>query len=126
MQPFIGDVGTLAQQNQDFRRVLFTGLHSQTVAMMLPPGEEIGLERHEVDQAFLIVQGVATFNVDGRDYVVEANGLFIVPTGAQHNVLNTGDEDLRLITIYAPAQHADGTVHHTKADAMRGELLLHV
>ena len=33
------------------------------------------------------------------------------------SAINTGDEDLKLYTIYAPPEHRDGTVHKTKAEA---------
>jgi mannose-6-phosphate isomerase-like protein (cupin superfamily) len=122
MQPFIGDVDQLSEDNSDFRRVLFTGSHSQVVAMRLGPGEEIGLERHTVDQIFLLVEGEAVIELDGRRFDLEENELLLVPAGTEHTVTNTGEEDLALLTIYAPPQHAPGTVHHTRSDAMRAEM----
>ena len=41
----------------------------------------------------------------------------IIPAGTWHNVINTGIEELRLYSIYAPAEHPPGAVHATKADA---------
>jgi mannose-6-phosphate isomerase-like protein (cupin superfamily) len=125
MQPFVGYLEALATQHDDFRHVLFTGMHEQVVAMALQPGEDIGSERHEVDQVFMLVQGTLAFDLDAHRYELAEGGILVVPAGTQHNVINVGPEKARLITIYAPAQHPAGTVHHTKADAVRGELLAH-
>jgi mannose-6-phosphate isomerase-like protein (cupin superfamily) len=122
MQPFVGDLERLAEQNEDYRHVLFTGAHSQLVAMLLAPAEEIGMERHEVDQVFLIIEGLAEFSVDGALYEAEEDAIVVVPAGAEHNVTNIGDEELRLLTIYAPAQHPAGTVQHVKVAEAPKEL----
>ena len=45
----------------------------------------------------------------------------IIPGGTWHNVVNTGDGDLKLYSLYAPPEHPDGTVHVTKADADAAE-----
>jgi mannose-6-phosphate isomerase-like protein (cupin superfamily) len=121
MRPFIGDVEELAEDNSDFRRVLSTGAHSQVVAMRLAPGEEIGLERHDVDQIFLLAEGEALVDLEGHPFDLEEGQLLVVPAGTEHNVTNAGHDDLALLTIYAPPQHAPGTVHHTRADAQRSE-----
>ena len=52
---------------------------------------------------------------------VGPNDLVFVRAGTRHNFVNTGDGPLRLITIYAPPEHADGTVHATKAEADAAE-----
>ena len=124
MGPFTGDLERLAEQNDDFRHVLYTGMHSQLVAMRVTAGEEIGQERHEVDQIFIVIEGLAEFEIDDRLHEVEEDGVVIVPAGSLHNVTNIGEDELRLLTIYAPAQHKPGTVHRTKADALRAELVL--
>jgi mannose-6-phosphate isomerase-like protein (cupin superfamily) len=126
MQPFIGNLEKLAEKNPDYRHVLFTGAHSQVVAMKLELAQEIGRERHEVDQVFMLVDGAARFDVDGAPYEVKAPGIVVVPAGAWHNVVNVGHHELRLLTIYAPAQHPAGTIQHTKAEADRAETLEHL
>jgi mannose-6-phosphate isomerase-like protein (cupin superfamily) len=123
MKPFIGDIEQLAEDNTDFRRVLFTGAHTQVVTMRLAPREEIGLERHQVDQVFLLADGEALVELDGQPVDLKEGELLVVPAGTEHNVTNSGHEDLELLTIYAPPQHAAGTVHHTRADALRAEAL---
>ncbi len=105
--------------NNNFRKVLYTGKHSQLVVMSLKPGEEIGAEVHEDhDQFFRFEKGKGKVVIDGNEYVVESEFAVIVPAGANHNVINTGDDDLKLYTIYSPAEHRHDVVHETKQDAM--------
>lgn len=121
IEPFVEDVKHAAKDNESFRKVLFTGAHSQLVLMSLEPGEDIGLEVHEVDQLLYAVDGEGVAVMDGVEHEFEKGVIVCVPAGVQHNVSNTGDEALKLFTVYAPAQHAAGTVHETKADAVKAE-----
>ena len=41
----------------------------------------------------------------------------VVPAGTKHNIVNTGAAPLKLYTLYAPPNHRDGVVHHTRTDA---------
>ncbi|GAA0944743.1 cupin domain-containing protein [Virgisporangium aurantiacum] len=113
-------IATVAEQHSDFRRVLWTGKHSQLVIMTVPPGGEIGEEVHEVDQILSFVSGVGEAVVSGDKRKVAQGDLVIVPAGRKHNFINTGPNPLVLYTVYAPAEHADGAIHRTKeqADAM--------
>jgi mannose-6-phosphate isomerase-like protein (cupin superfamily) len=89
----------------------------QLVLMTLQPGEEIGSEVHEDhDQFFRIEEGRGEVHIDRQVTPIEDDFAVIVPAGALHNVINTGDTPLRLYTIYGPPEHKDGTVHPTKAD----------
>jgi len=112
-----------ARRNTDFRRVLATGRHGQLVAMCIPPRAEIGEEIHqETDQMFFVVKGEGQAIVDGRTTPVEKGDIVFVPAGARHNLKNRkDDEDLKLVTVYAPPAHAEGTVHRTRAEAMAEE-----
>jgi len=121
MQPFVGDLEGLVDRSDDFRRVIHTGAHSQLVTMTLQPGEEIGLETHDVDQLFIVVKGVLEARLDGARHEVRGHGLVLVPAGTVHNFTNIGPALVRLVTVYSPPQHPDGTVHRTRADAMRAE-----
>lgn len=106
---FFSDIEHAAEDNKSFRKVLFTGAHSQVVLMCLKVEEEIGMEVHEEnDQIFFIVEGKAEFTVEGEVRTVEEDQLVMVPAGKQHNVRNTAEEELKLVTIYAPAHHPDG------------------
>ncbi|HET9460144.1 MAG TPA: cupin domain-containing protein [Sphingomicrobium sp.] len=105
-------------ENEDFRRVLYTGRNLQLVLMTLQPGEEIGEEVHaDRDQFFRIEEGEGAIDIDGRENRVEDDFAVIVPAGARHNVRNIGSRSLRLYTIYAPPEHKDGVVQATKAEA---------
>jgi mannose-6-phosphate isomerase-like protein (cupin superfamily) len=118
MKGFVEDIEDLTETNTDFRRVLYTGKHLQLVLMSLNPGEEIGEEVHEDhDQFFRVEAGEGEVHIDGERIPIEDDDAVIVPAGARHNVVNTGDEPLKLYTIYGPPDHKDGTVHATKADA---------
>jgi mannose-6-phosphate isomerase-like protein (cupin superfamily) len=118
MKGYIGDIEDRTEDNRDFRRVLYTGPHMQLVVMSLQPGEDIGEEVHEhTDQFFRVEEGRGEFSIDGRVTRVERDTAVLVPAGARHNVRNTGQKPLKLYTLYAPPQHADGTVHRTRADA---------
>jgi mannose-6-phosphate isomerase-like protein (cupin superfamily) len=115
---FCDDIEKLTEENQDFRRVLYTGRNLQLVLMTLQPGEEIGEEVHEDrDQFFRIEEGSGVVDIDGVENPVEDDFAVIVPAGARHNVRNTGDEPLQLYTIYGPPEHKDGAVQSTKAEA---------
>jgi mannose-6-phosphate isomerase-like protein (cupin superfamily) len=113
---YFGHIEKDTEENTDYRRVLYTGEHSQLVLMSLRPGEEIGEEIHDVDQFFRFEKGEAKVFVDQNEYTVADGDAIIVPAGRKHNVLNVGTDDLKLYTIYSPANHIDGTVHKTKAD----------
>jgi len=114
-------IATVAEKNPDFRRVLWTGKHTQLVIMTIPPGGEIGEEVHEVDQILTFVSGVAKAVVSGVTRNVAQGDLVIVPAGRKHNFINAGPNPLVLYTTYGPPEHADGAVHHTKEDADRAE-----
>ena len=119
---FEKDIRRTARTNDDFRRVIATGPHSQLVTMSIRPKEDIGSEVHPgTDQMLFIVAGSGRVVVDGDSVDVVENDVVVVPAGSKHNLINTGLDDLRLFTVYAPPQHEDGTVHHRKADALAAE-----
>ncbi len=116
------DILAAARSNDAFRREVLTGEHEQVVVMTIPPGGEIGEEVHpETDQVLVFVDGRAEAQLDGRASEVGPNDLVFVRAGVRHNFLNRGEAPLRLITIYAPPEHAAGTVHQTKAEADAAE-----
>lgn len=119
MLGYTDDIHHETDRNRDFRRVIYTAPHLQLVLMSLGPGEDIGEEVHEdVDQFFRVEEGVGEVKIDGRTTRIESGSAILVPQGARHNVVNTGSIPLKLYTLYAPPEHADGTIHRTKADAM--------
>lgn len=106
-------------ENTNFRKVLYTGKHSQLVLMSLKPNEEIGTEIHaDNDQFFRFEKGEGKCVIDGNEYILGDGSVIVVPAGAEHNVINTSStEDLKLYTIYSPAHHQDRIVRITKAEA---------
>lgn len=108
----------LAKKNDDFRKVIWTGEHSQLVLMAVPEGGEIGGEVHEGhDQMLWFVDGQGVAKIGEREEPVKAGDVSIVPSGAWHNFKNTGSGMLRLYTVYSPPEHEPGTEHATRADA---------
>lgn len=121
-EPFVADIAARATANTSFREVVSTGPHAQIVVMSIPAGGEIGEEVHtDVDQVLVIVAGAGATILEGRRSPLEAGGLVHVPAGTLHNIVNDGPVDLKLWTVYAPPQHAPGTIHRTKADADAAE-----
>lgn len=115
---FNEDIFEMARKNSFFRREVMTGPHSQVVLMSLPPGVDIGNEVHKVDQVLVFVQGTGEAVLDNKEKSEIGPGhLVFVKAGTWHNFTNTGEEDLKLFTVYSPPQHEPGTVHETKADA---------
>jgi mannose-6-phosphate isomerase-like protein (cupin superfamily) len=116
--PYTEDIIARARQNTFFRVVVSTGPHAQVVVMSIPPGGAIGDEVHaHVDQVLVLVEGEAVAILDGKRTTLGPGRLVHVPAGTRHNILNPGSTDLKLYTVYAPPQHAPGTVHRTKAEA---------
>jgi mannose-6-phosphate isomerase-like protein (cupin superfamily) len=114
----VGDIEELTESNTDFRRVLYTSKHLQLVLMALQPGEDIGEEVHDDrDQFFRVEKGSGEILIDGKTTPVKSDDAMIVPAGARHNVINSGDAPLLLYTLYGPPEHKDGIVRATKAEA---------
>lgn len=122
MSGYVGSIEKDTLENGNFRHVVFTAKHSQLVLMSLKPNEEIGEEVHHLDQFFRIESGEGKVVIDGEEHPINDGTAIIVPEGAKHNVINTSTtEPLKLYTIYSPPEHRDGTVHATKADALKDE-----
>lgn len=120
---YTSNIEQLTLENTSFRKVLYSGEHMQLVLMSLRPNEDIGMEVHtENDQFFRVESGTGKCVINGNEYVLEDGVVIIVPSGAEHNVINTSDsEDLKLYTIYSPAHHKDGIERTTKEEAMANE-----
>jgi mannose-6-phosphate isomerase-like protein (cupin superfamily) len=117
MKGFVQDIESLAVENGEFRRVLYTAHNCQLVLMSIPPGGEIGAEVHTLDQFFRVEEGVGEAILDGVTTAIRAGFAVLVPAGARHNLVNTGSAPLKLYTLYSPPNHRDGVVHHTREDA---------
>lgn len=117
---YVANIKKAAKENEYFRDVIFTATKSQLVLMSLQPGEEIGMEVHDGDQILYVVDGEGFVVLDDSKGDVEKGSVVFVPTGVRHNVVNNDDEPMKLFTIYAPPQHAAGTVQ-PKKDKVRVE-----
>jgi mannose-6-phosphate isomerase-like protein (cupin superfamily) len=117
MKGFVQNIESLAAKNTDFRQVLYTAKNCQLVVMALKPKEEIGAEVHKLDQFFRVEEGTGEAVLDGVRTPVRAGFAIVVPAGANHNIINTGNVPLKLYTLYAPPNHRDGVVHHTRDEA---------
>lgn len=119
MTGYVGNIEKETLSNDFFRRVIFTGRHSQLVLMSLNPKEEIGIEVHQsVDQFFRVEAGEAKAILNGEKHTVGDGDAILVPSGTNHNIVNTSAVNkLKLYTIYSPANHKDGTIRRTKAEA---------
>lgn len=116
--PYVSNIAARVKENDAFRRVLYTGARTQLVAMQLPPGTDIGEEKHaHVEQVFVIVNGSARIDIDGIPRALFSGDLVVVPPGSKHNLVNTGEVPLELYTLYAPPNHLKERVHVTRADA---------
>lgn len=123
MKGYVTNIEQATKGNENFRKVLYTAAHSQLVLMTLKPGEEIGMEVHpETDQFFRVDAGEGKVVIDGVEHEIRDGFAVVVPSGANHNVINTSSsEPLKLYTIYSPAHHRDGVIHASKEQAMADE-----
>lgn len=118
MKGFVDDIEELTEDNSNFRRVLYTAKKMQLVVMTLKPSEDIGEEVHrDIDQFFRVEEGNGEVSIDGTVSKIKSGTAMIVPVGARHNIKNTGGKPMKLYTVYAPPNHANATVHATKAAA---------
>ncbi len=123
MVGYVDNIENQTEENSNFRKVLYTGSHMQLVLMSLKPNEDIGSEVHDtVDQFFRFEKGEGKVIMNGEEHLVSDGFVVIVPAGTTHNIINTSSEkELKLYTIYAPANHPEGTIHATKEEAMAAE-----
>lgn len=115
MKGYITNIEQDSIANQNFRKVVYTAKSSQLVLMSLKPSEDIGMEIHHLDQFFRVESGKGKAILDGVEHEISDGFAVVVPAGANHNIVNTGEADLKLYTIYSPPNHRDGVMHETKA-----------
>lgn len=121
MNGYLADIEKATLQNDNFRKVLYTSHGLQLVLMSLLPGEEIGEETHELDQFIRFESGGGVVEMDGVRREVHGDYAVLIPAGMKHNVKNTGDEVMKLYSLYGPPEHKDGVVHQTKKEAEENE-----
>ncbi|MDR3582230.1 MAG: cupin domain-containing protein [Candidatus Pacebacteria bacterium] len=122
MNGYVVNIEKESIENENFRKVLYTAKHCQLVVMSLKPGEDIGMEVHQLDQFIRVDAGSGKTVLNGKEYPIEDGYAVVVPAGTEHNIINTStDKPMKLYTVYSPPNHVDGKVHVTKADAEADE-----
>ncbi len=121
MKGYVTDIEADTLANTNFRRVVYTAQYMQLVLMSVPVGGEIGSETHGQDQFIRIEQGEGKAVLDDVEHAIADGSAIVVPAGTKHNFINTGEEDMKLYTLYATPHHKDGIVHKTKEDAEKDE-----
>lgn len=117
MKGYVNNIEQETLDNDNFRKVLYTGQYSQLVVMSVPAGEDIGKEVHGQDQFIRIEGGEGKVILDGVEHSLSDGVAVVVPAGSEHDIVNTGTTPLKLYSLYSPPHHADGTVHTTKEEA---------
>lgn len=118
LKGFVTDIEKSTIENKNFRKVLYTGKNSQLVLMSLKPRENIGSETHnDTDQFFRVDSGSGKVIINGKETKIKDGFAVVIPQGAEHDVINTGEEDLKLYSIYSPPHHFFNVVHKTKEEA---------
>ena len=119
---YVVNIEVETENNNNFRRVLYTAKNSQLVVMSLKPKEEIGSEVHQLDQFIRVEKGQGKSVLNGQEYNISGGFAVVVPAGTEHNIINTSEtEDMKLYTVYSPPNHRDGVVHDTKVQAESDE-----
>ena len=121
MAIFNKDILQLTEKNTFFQKEAYLDEQIQIVMMSIPPGEDIGEETHDADQTTFFVSGEGQAKLDGKGTKVSANHLLVIPKGTKHNIINNGEEPLKLFSIYAPPAEDPGVSNKTKADMEAAE-----
>jgi mannose-6-phosphate isomerase-like protein (cupin superfamily) len=122
MEAYVDDLEEATESNHDFRRVLYTGTHLQLVLVALQPGEAMGEEMHgDRDQFFCVEAGEGEIVIDGSRHPIEDDFAALVPAGARYDVINTGDEPLKLYALCAPPDDREEVVRRNTAEAEQSE-----
>ena len=122
MTGYVDNIEEKSEDNDNFRKVVFTADHMQLVVMSLKAGEDIGEEVHEtVDQFIRVESGDGLAVLNGEETKISDGFAAVIPAGTKHNIINQGGSEMKLYTIYTPPQHRDGTIHVTKTEAMADE-----
>lgn len=123
MKGFKSNIEKDTLENNNFRKVLYTGKHLQLVLMNLKVGEDIGEEtHHNIDQFFRFESGNGKCIIDETEYIVTGGDVIVIPSGAIHNIINTDNKtELKMYTLYGPPNHQKDTIRSTKQDAESNE-----
>ena len=122
MKGYITNIEKDSLENENFRKVLYTGKNSQLVLMAIEPRDDIGEEVHKLDQFIRVEAGNGLAILDGVKHEISDGSAIVIPAGTMHNIINSSEtEKLKLYSVYSPPEHKDGTIHKTKNEAENNE-----
>ena len=113
-RPFVDDISSLTEDNEDFRNVVYTSKYLQIVLMTIPAGEDIGMESHDSDQFIRVEEGVGRCIINGKEHMIEDGSGIVIPSGAKHNIISDPESELKIYVIYGPPRDKDGLVQVDK------------
>lgn len=100
-------------ENRNYRKVISTTKDMQVVLMSLNPFEEIGLEKHDGSQFIRVEKGNGIAYISGKRYILKDGVAIVIPSNHLHNIIS-GDNGLKLYSIYTPPQHKKDTIQKIK------------
>lgn len=131
-EPFVFDIEAYTTENDTYRTSIWTGEYMQMTVMSIPAGGDIGAEMHsDIDQFLRVEAGVGyiqmgdsegNYDFEAR---VEHDFAMFIPAGKWHNLINDGNEPLKVYSIYAPGEHPQNTVHYTKEEGIAAHEAAH-
>jgi mannose-6-phosphate isomerase-like protein (cupin superfamily) len=121
MAIFNKDIIELTNKNKFFQKEVYFDENCQIVMMSIEPGEDIGEETHDADQTTFFVSGEGQAVLDGKRTKCTPNHIVVIPKGTKHNIINKGEEPLKIFTVYSPPAEEQGVSHKTKAEAEEAE-----
>ena len=121
MALFNKDMTEFATKNKSYQREVYLDENVQIVLMSIELGDDIGEETHDADQTTYFVAGEGQAVLDGHGSKVSANHMVVIPKGTRHNIVNKGEDALKLFTVYSPPAEEPGISHKTKAEAEAAE-----
>jgi mannose-6-phosphate isomerase-like protein (cupin superfamily) len=116
-QIFAENIELITNKNNDYRNVVYTtsDKNFQLVLMSLKPDQEIGMEKHDNTTQFIRIEsGKGIAYINDKQYQLTDGSAVVIPSNTWHNIKNIGNSDLKLYTIYTPAEHPDKLIESEK------------
>lgn len=68
---------------------------------------DLRVHRHAQAEAYYILSGQGVVTIDGHEHAVRAGSAVFVPGNAEHGVVNTGSDIMRLLYVFPADSFAD-------------------